>query len=58
MVESFLDDLASENDMTKAMQHRPTFMKPQNNKMTGFLYKYSPAIFKSWQRRKVVLADH
>lgn len=26
--------------------------------MSGFLQKYSPAFFKSWQRRKVELCNH
>lgn len=45
------------------LPHRPTFMKEKKEtktdllSLTGFLYKFSPAMFKSWQRRKVVLKD-
>jgi hypothetical protein len=65
------DDFELDYDMLAAasqsnsmnLPHRPTFMKEKKEtkndlpSLTGNLYKYSPAMFKSWQRRKVVLKD-
>lgn len=47
------------------MQARPTHKRKIQEKdgskefcLTGKLLKYSPAIFKAWQKRHVVLANH
>jgi hypothetical protein len=39
-------------------EHRPTAHQKAKNGMAGELHKYSPAFFKSWQRRYCVLQDH
>ncbi len=38
-------------------EHRPTAHQKVKNGMAGELHKYSPAFFKSWQRRYCVLQD-
>lgn len=60
----FSKDLLAENDSESvgdvtAPEHRPSFVRKALQKgMVGELHKYSPAIFKAWQRRLCVLNDH
>jgi hypothetical protein len=58
-MESKIDELLASRDSFDDF-HRPTILKKEESKdaITGYLSKYSPAFFKSWQKRFVKLENH